>query len=496
MRISALTRSLLLAGPAMMLASCVQGPDYARPEVSTPTQFRSPIALQEASSIADAPWWQVFNDPVLQDLINRALQANPDVAMAAARVDQARALVGVAKSEALPQIGYEGGIAAEKTFIPFPERPTSAEFWGWKGGISAAWELDIWGRIKRSTEAAQANMFAEEEVRRGVMLALVTDVASAYFELLALDQQLRIAQDSNKVYGENVDFFTRRYEAGRDTQLPVQRSTANYAHSQDRIADVNRSIAVQENALAILTGGYPGTMPRGAPLYSQALPAVPVGETTALLQRRPDIRRAEQMMISANAQVGVAAANYFPRIGLGAFFGGQSLNFENSIDATFSVWNVAGAITGPLFDGGKLDSQKANREAYWDEMVANYRKTILTAFKETSDVLYAQQAAAERRKALETQVAALQRSVDLSMLRFKGGRANYFEVLEAEQQLFPAQYDLALARRDQLVAVVALYKALGGGWQLTPDQWTTRAATVPASAAPAPASPTTAPADK
>lgn len=486
MRITALTRSLVLAGPAMMLASCVQGPDYARPEVQTPASFRSPIALQEATSIADAPWWDVFNDPVLQELINSALKSNPDVVAAAAKVDQARALVGVAKSEALPQIGYEAGYGVEHTFIPFPNAPTGAEFWGWRGGISAAWELDIWGRVKRSTEAARADMFAEEEVRRGVMLSLVTDVASAYFELLALDEQLRIAQESNKVYGENVDFFTRRFDAGRDSRLPVERSQANYAHSQDRTADLKRRIAVQENIISILTGRYPGDIPRGRSLTAQALPAVPVGATTALLQRRPDIRRAEQMMISANAQVGVAAANYFPRIGIGAFFGGQNLNFENSINETFSVWNVAGVLAGPLFDGGRLDSEKANREAYWDEMVANYRKTILTAFKETSDVLYAQQASGERRNALETQVGALQRSVDLSMQRFKGGRANYFEVLEAEQQLFPAQYALTEARRDQLLAVVALYKALGGGWQLTPDQWSggTSAAAITPTAAP------------
>jgi multidrug efflux system outer membrane protein len=492
MRIPALTRSLLLAGPALMLASCVQGPDYARPDVPTPQTFRSPVALQEATSIADTPWWDLFKDPALQDLINRALHNNPDLVVAAAKVDEARAMVGVAKSEALPQIGYEAGIAAEKTFIPFPNNPTEAKFWGWRGGVSAAWELDVWGRIKRSTEAARANMFAEEEVRRGVLLSLVTDVASSYFELLALDQQLQIAESSNKVYGENVDFFTTRFKAGRDTKLPVERSQANYSHSQERIADLKRQIAVQENVLALLTGAYPGDIPRGGALNEQSLPTLPVGATTALLQRRPDIRRAEQMMISANAQVGVAAANFFPRIGLSAFFGGQNLNFENSINETFSVWNVAGALAGPIFDGGRLRNEKHNREAYWDEMVGNYRKTILTAFKETSDVLYAQKAAGEQRTALEDQVAALQRSVDLSMLRFKAGRANYFEVLEAEQQLFPAQYALADARRDQLLAVVALYKALGGGWQLAPDQWSPQAATVPASTAPAPA-PTQAP---
>jgi len=481
MRIASLSRSILLAGPAIMLAACVQGPDYARPDVPTPTSFRSPIALDEASSIADAPWWEVFKDPVLHGLVNQALTANPDVAVAAARVDQARALVGVAKSEALPQINYEGGYSIERTFIPFPNAATEAEYRGARGGISAAWELDVWGRVKRSTEAARADLFAQEEVRRGVLLSLVTDVAAGYFELLTLDQQLRIAQESSKVYGENVDFFTRRFEAGRDTRLPVERSEANYAQSQDRVADLGRRIAVQENVLSILMGSYPTTIPRGRLLTDQIVPPVPVGATTALLQRRPDIRQAEQMMISANAQVGVAAANYFPRIGLSAFFGSQSINFESAVNQTFSIWNIGGSLVGPLFDGGRLDSEKANREAYWDEMVGNYRKTILTAFKDTSDVLYAQKASAERRAALENQVAALQRAVDLSMQRFKGGRADYYEVLEAEQQLYPAQYSLAEARRDQLAAVVSLYKALGGGWQLTPDQWTNGSPTVPTS---------------
>jgi multidrug efflux system outer membrane protein len=178
------------------------------------------------------------------------------------------------------------------------------------------------------------------------------------------------------------------------------------------------------------------------------------------------------MMIGANAEVGVAAANFFPRIGISAFFGGRNLNFDDVIDSTFSVWNAAGTMAGPLFQGGRLVAQKENREAYWDEMVANYRKTILASFQETSDALFARKAAAERRAALELQVAALERSVDLSMKRFKAGRANYFEVLEAEQQLYPAQYALAQVRRDQLVAVVTLYKALGGGWQLPPEQWT------------------------
>jgi len=475
MRLPTHARFALLAATTSLLAACVQGPDYVRPAVDTPDAIRAPVAFEQASSIADLPWWDVFQDPVLQDLIRRALKANPDVAIAAARVEQARALVGVARSEGLPQIGYEAGAGADQTFVPLPNTAESVEFVGFRGGISAVWELDIWGRIKRATEAARADLFAEEEVQRGVYLSLVSEVTVAYFELLALDRQLAIAEESAKVYRENVDFFTLRFDAGRDTRLPVERAQANYAHSQDRIAEVKGKIARQENALSVLTGVYPGSLPRGPALESQSLPEAGVGTTTALLQRRPDIRRAEQQMISANAQVGVAAANYFPRIGLGAFVGGESLNFANAVDESFAVWNVAAALSGPIFTGGRLKSEEANRKAYWDETVAAYRRSILTAFKETSDALYAKKAAGERRTALEEQVAALRRSVDLAMTRYQAGRANYFEVLEAEQQLFPAQYALTEARRDQLAAVVLLYKALGGGWQLPGETQSTSA---------------------
>ncbi len=480
MRFPAITRFALLAAPATLLAACTQGPDYVRPEVSPPATIRAPVALQEATSIADLPWWEVFGDPVLQEMVTRALKANPDVAIAVARVEQARAIVGVAKSEGLPQIGYQGAAGVQQTYVPLPIAQQDIQYSAWGGGISAAWELDLWGRIKRSTESARAKLYAEEEVRRGVLLSLVSDVTAAYFELLSLDRQLGVAEESAKVYGENVDFFTYRFKAGRDSALPVERAKANYAQSQDRIAELKRRIAVQENAISVLTGGYPDGVPRGRPLEDQVLPETPVGETTALLQRRPDIRQAEQMMISANAQVGVAAANYFPRIGLGAFFGGQGLNFENSIEESFSVWNVAGTIAGPIFTGGRLQSEERNRKAYWDETVAAYRKSILIAFKETSDALYAQKSSAERRTALEAQVVALQRSVDLARSRFDAGRASYFEVLEAEQQLFPAQYTLTDARREQLLTVVALYRALGGGWKLTPEQWDRTAPVEPA----------------
>jgi multidrug efflux system outer membrane protein len=265
--------------------------------------------------------------------------------------------------------------------------------------------------------------------------------------------------------------FTLRYEAGRDTRLPVERAQANYDNSRDRIAELKQMIGIQENVITGLTGANPGAVTRGRALGQQATPATPLGLTTALLQRRPDIRAAEQSMINANAQVGVAAASFFPKIGLSAFVGASAVNMTNVINDTFGLWNIAGTVAGPLFTGGKLRENENNRKAYWDETVAQYRKTITNAFQETSNALIAQRNLVDRRTALESRVAALQRSVELANIRYDAGRAAYFEVLEAEQQLFPAQFALAQVQRDQLIAVVNLYKALGGGWQLQGD-WT------------------------
>lgn len=470
-KIRQLSRLCALLLPAALVAGCTQGPNYKRPDVQMPTEFRSQAGLSTASSLADLAWWDVFNDPVLKDIINQALANNLDIKVAVARIEQARALVGVTKSQALPQIGYQAGIGKKGTFVPLPggtERITYSEV---AGGFNAAWEIDLWGRIKRSTESARAKLLAAEDVRKGVLLSLVSDVATAYFQLLSLDRQLAIAEESAKVYQENVDFYMLRYKAGRDTLLPVERANANHAASLNRIAELKKLVGQQENVLSLLIGGYPKAMPRGWSLTAQTMPQTPVGATTELLRRRPDIQQAEQMMISANAQVGAAAAEYFPTIGLSAFFGRQHISIEDSVDASFNVWNVAGTLAGPIFAGGRIRATEANRKAYWDETVALYRKTILEAFQETSDTLLTQKALADQGIALEAQVAALERSVNLAQLRFDSGRANYYEVLEAEQQLFPAQYALAQAQRDQLVTVVKLYKTLGGGWQLPPEKW-------------------------
>lgn len=463
---------LLIAGlAALSTSACVVGPDYQRPEVAQPGEFRSQIGTAEATSFADLPWWEVFNDPALQALINEALTNNNDLVVAAARIEQARALLGVSRSELYPQLGVDGTGGVQQALVPEPNSVDTVSYTSLGGVLNAAWELDIWGRIRRRNEAAQANLFAQEEVRRGLMLTLVSDVAAGYFRLLQLDRELAIAQESSETFRDTVNFFTTRFEGGRDSRLPVERSRANFESSTARLADVQLEITQQENALSILTGGYPRAIQRGIPLTAQTLPATPVGLTTDLLRRRPDIRRAEQEMIRANAEVGVAVADFYPRIGLSALAGAVGVDAENGIGGHFGIWNILANLTGPLFTGGRLESIYDQRRAFWDETIAQYRQTILVAFRETSDALVAQQRLAERRAALESEVRARRASVELANIRYRDGRASYFEIIEAEQQLFPVEEQLARVIQAQLVETVNLYKALGGGWQLSDEQW-------------------------
>lgn len=473
--------ALALTGAGCM----VVGPDYQRPEMAIAPEYRSQIAATDARSFADMAWWDVFQDPALQGLIGQALTNNYDLQAAIARIAQARALVGVTASQGKPQVGYDATGGGQQVLLPDSSRVDTLSYGAIGGGLNAAWELDVWGRIRRATESAQANLMAEEAVRRGVMLTLVSDLASGYFRMLRLDRELAIAEESARVYRDTLELFTLRFEAGRDSRLPVERAKAAYDSSLARIADLKREIAQQENAISILTGGYPRAIDRGAPLVAQTTPATPVGLTTDLLKRRPDILQAEQVMIGANAEVGVAMANYYPRIGLSALLGGQAINGDG-IDGSLGLWNILGNVAGPIFTGGRLEGVYEARKAFWDHSIARYKQTVITAFRETSDALVAQQTLIDRRAAQETQVEALRRSVELALLRYRSGRANYFEVLDAEQQLFPAQDQLAQTQQAQLQAVVNLYKALGGGWELTPEQWTRQAQ---AGAAAAPSSP-------
>ncbi len=467
---SAARRLLLATIPALLLADCTMGPNYKQPPVSVPTTFRDQMTPADAASIADLPWWSVFNDPPLQALITEALHNNYDLQVAVSRIEQARDIVAQAQAQGAPQIGYNLGAGGEEAVVAGHNSAASAAYGTFGGLINAAWEFDIWGRIRRSTEAAEANLLGQEDVRRGVMLTLVTDLAAGYFRLLELDRELAIAQDSAAAYGRTFDLFNDRFKAGKDSDLPVQRSQALYQSSLANVATLKRLIAQQENALCVLAGRSPGPIERGRLLTEQTLPPTPVGETTALLKRRPDILAAEQTMVNANAEIGVALANFYPTIGLSTLVGGEGVGFGHGVQG-FGLWSIALSAAGPIFTGGRLQAVYHQRQAFWDETVAEYKKTILTAFQETSDALIAQQTLVRQRESLEGQITALRRSESIARLRYDNGRASYFEVLEAEQQLYPAEYELAQTERDQLLAVVSLYKALGGGWNVETGAW-------------------------
>jgi outer membrane protein, multidrug efflux system len=292
---------------AAMLASslvggCTLGPDYERPPISVPTTFRAQLTPTEAASFADLPWWSAFNDPTLQSLISEAVVNNYEVQIAVARIEQARAALGMVSSESVPQLNYGAGVGGGRGLVQSQDSVSAVTAGTITGGLNAAWEIDLWGRIRRSTEAARANLLAQEDVRQGVMLSLVTDVANGYSRLLELDRELAIANESTRAFKGSFDLFTARFAAGRDSKLSVHRSQANYDESRARAADLKRQIAQQENALSILLGSYPKSIPRGRGLAEQTLPATPLGASSDLLQRRPDILAAEENMIAANAE--------------------------------------------------------------------------------------------------------------------------------------------------------------------------------------------------
>jgi multidrug efflux system outer membrane protein len=467
-------------GLALVATGCPVGPSYQRPEIRSPASYRGDLGSAEAASLADLAWWEVFGDPVLQDLIQQALQSNYDLKTAVARVEQARAQVGVARGPLFPQVSYQGGAQRGKNFVFTGENRTFNVF---LGSFNLAWELDVWGRIRRATEAAEGELYATEEIRRGVMLSLVSEVAQAYFELLELDLELEIALRTVTAFRDTLDLFTRRYTGGVGNKLAVERAAAALAQAEAAVPDLERRIVQTENRIAVLVGSDPAPAPRGAPLiHQQTPPGVPPGLPSQILERRPDVRQAEDILISTNAQVGVAVANFFPRIGLTSLYGGESTELENLVKTQGAIWNVAGSIVGPIFTGGQNLETYYAQVAVFEQSKQQYVQSILLAFEEVSNTLVSQEKLVEIRAAQERAVTALQESVRLSLLRYDQGLASYYEVLEAEQFLFPAQNALAQTLRDQLLVVVQLYRALGGGWSLTNEEWA--AAAVEGQAAP------------
>jgi outer membrane protein, multidrug efflux system len=448
----------------LSLSACAVGPNYIRPSVPKPPAYRGAEVPLDGKSLADLPWWEVFGDPTLKGLVEEALAANYDARIAAARVEQARYAVGVTRADLVPQAGYTGAAERGKFFVS-PDLPnqTGNVF---LGAFQMAWEIDVWGRIRRATEASLADLFSTEDVRRGVVLSLITDVAQAYFELRELDLELEIARRTRASFQQTLDLFMRQLLGGVGNKLATSRAEAALADAAATIPELERQIVAKENQLSILLGRQPGEVARGAVLIDQPrAPDVPPGLLSSLLERRPDVLAAEQNVVATNALVGVAVGNFLPRFGLTTLYGGESGDIDKVIKSAGNVWLIDGSVTGSLFQGGRLYYGYKGSVVEWQAAKLAYEQTVLNALGDVSNALVARQKFAAAEVERKRQVDALKESVRLATVRFTGGLASYFEVLDAQQLLFPAENILARNELAQLVSVVQLYKALGGGWR-------------------------------
>jgi multidrug efflux system outer membrane protein len=457
--------SVILA--SSLIGGCMVGPNYHRPAVQTPTAYRNlsenPQVQAQVASYADLPWWQVFQDPQLQELIRTALKQNYDLQIATERINAARAQVAVTRSSLFPQVQGNGNFTGgkENTF------QTKSNFLTLT--TDAAFQLDFFGRLRRATEASRAQLLATEDARQMVVLTLVSDVASDYFALLTLDLQLQITRDTIKTQEDAVKLTEHRLEHGVATKLDVLQAKQVLDTANAQVPELQRQIGQEEDALSTLVGDYPHSVTRGLPLVKQqSPPEVPAGLPSSLLARRPDISQAEQNLISANAQIGVAKAQFFPQISLtgsggGAF--GRSSAFSGLMSSQLGIWSYGAQVSQPIFTGGALKGNLRFAESQHQQALIAYKQAIQLAFRDVSDALIAYQKYYEVRKAQEDTVQDLSDSVGTSLTRYRGGIATYLEVLDNQRSLFSAQLTLAQDRGNEFQSVVQLYKALGGGWK-------------------------------
>ncbi len=458
---------LILMLTPSFLAGCMVGPNYHRPAVPTPTAYRdlseNPQAQAQAASYADLPWWQVFQDPQLQELIRTAVKQNYDLQLATERINAARAQVAITRSNLFPRVQGSGNFAGGKE----GNFQTTSNFLTLTA--DAAFQLDFFGKLRRATEASRAQLLATEDARQTVILTLVSDVASDYFALLQLDLQLQITHETVKTQEDSVKLTNLRVEHGVATKLDVLQAQQVLDSANATIPDLERLIAQEENAISILLGNYPQGVPRGLPLIEQPLPPeVPPGMPSSLLERRPDIREAEQFLVAANAEIGVAKAQFFPQISLtgsgGGSFGRSSL-FSSLMSSQLGIWSYGAQVSQPIFTGGALRGNLRLAESQHQQALIAYRQAIQQAFGDVSDALIGYQKLHQVRVRQEDTVKDLQESVRLSDMRYKGGTTTYLEVLDGQRSLFNAELTLAQARGTEYQSLVQLYRSLGGGWQ-------------------------------
>jgi outer membrane protein, multidrug efflux system len=457
-------RSLALAALSVLLISCAMGPDYSRPDIPTSDSFRMTGEEKDLPSLANSPWWELYHDEELQKLIRIALEENKDLKRAVATVDEFAARSLIAKTDFAPQMTTTANVPAfgNTKNIAFRGFPNAFNYY-LQGNL--AWEIDIWGRIRRSNEAALGDLLAREENRRAVIVQIVGGVAQAYFDLRQFDMQLEIAQRTLQAWEESVRIGQARLRQGLINRLDVDQFEAERENAAARIAELTRQMVQKENELSILLGRNPSKVSRGRSLTEQMMPpVVPAGLPSELLQRRPDVVQAEQGLAAATARIGMAKADRFPKLSITGILGVSSPQLSQLVSHD-TFFGVAGpSLTGPLFNAQILGFQQKAAEAQARQALAQYEQTILVAFREVDDALVGVSTAREQAAAQERQVNALQSALRLANLRYKGGLANYLDVLIAQRSLFDAELSLAATRRLHLVSIVQLYKALGGGW--------------------------------
>ncbi len=453
---------ILAAAATVLLAACTVGPNFENPDPNVPGAFRGD-SNASSESIADLPWWKIYREPKLQSLIREALSNNQDLRIAVSRVEQARQIANQTRSLALPSVGYSGNAITGRN-----QAGTAFGKSGDSGSafVNAVWEVDLWGRIRRLNEAELARYLATDEARRGVIVSLVGEIAQAYFELLELDLEKEVSIRSRDSFQKSYDLFQTRLEGGIASKLETSRAEAASAQAAAAIPEIERLISQKENQLSILTGRAPGPIqPRGTLSDGSDLDRViPAGLPSAMVRRRPDIRQSEQLLRAANAEIGVAIAEYYPRIGLTAVAGRVSPDLSDLTDGKGNAWSVGANLTGPIFQGGRLRAGEARARAAFDEARIRHEKAVIVALGEVSNALVARQKFAAARVEQERAVAALNEAVSVSSERYAAGRASYFEILDSQLELFPTELNLARTRANQYLAVVGLYRALGGGW--------------------------------
>jgi outer membrane protein, multidrug efflux system len=461
----------LLAGTTLLclLGGCVQGPDYHKPTVEVPAAYRyGDAAYQMPGPTEGQAWWDGFGDPMLDSLVKEALANNRDLRTATARVDEFAAILAGTRSQGLPQIGYDLSGNRTRTSeekIPAIVDPMSTT---WSSVLSASWEIDLWGRIRRETEAAQANLLASEEARRGVMLTLISSVILSYITLLDLDEQLRVTEATAAGRYHSVQIFEKRLAGGWISEFEMSQVRGEYEAALAQIPGFNQAIATQENALSVLVGRNPGPIARDRDQQSLNSPTIPSGLPSELLIRRPDILAAEQQLVASNALIGAARALFFPRIALTSLLGFVSEDLGKLFSGPARSWSFTGDVAGPIYTGGGLTAAVDQAEARRDQSLANYESVIQNAFRDVEDSLADVRHSRELVDTLERRVATLARGVELANQRYENGYSDYLEVLDTERSLFNAQLQLASARGDYQRALVNLYRALGGDWTQIP----------------------------